>query len=252
MILPREVTFLYSDFDEFSGDGSVFFESENYPSIVALQKAYPVIRAELEGYIKGEVVISAKNPNAPQVNYSESWQNAYFMNYMWEFKKTRKLFPETYRLLKSHRDITLAGIATLEAGGRLFPHCGESNAIIRCHMGLKVPGTLPDCGLRVGDQQKGWDEGKIICFNDAFNHEAWNNTSERRIILLFDIMKPEYMKHRVRVCAYSLGIASVRYVCETLKIDRTIPLWLRKVLIWPFFISWLVYLHVQNLLISKN
>lgn len=252
MILPSGVTFLYSDFDEFTGKEPVFFESTDYPSIASIEKAYPIIKAEIEKYIKGEVVIPAKNPNAPQVNYADSWQNAYFMNYMWEFPKTRKLFPETYRLLKSHPDITLAGIATLESKGRLFPHCGESNAIIRCHMGLKVPADLPECGLRVKDEKRGWTEGKVICFNDSYNHEAWNNSPEKRVILLFDIMKPEYMKHRVRVCAYSLGIASVRYLCEVTKIDRSIPLWLRKLFIWPFFLFWLAYIHTQNLLNSKK
>ena len=46
-------------------------------------------------------------------------------------------------------------------------------------------------GLRVGNETRQWREGELLIFDDSFEHEARNPTGELRIILLFDIWRPE-------------------------------------------------------------
>ena len=247
MLLDRRIHFFYSDYSKYESAEPVFYNAANFPVVKAIENSYETIRQEVLPYINGEVKIDASNPNAPDANYPDIWKHAYFMNYLWQFRPARKLFPKTYEILKQHKEITLAGIASLEAGGKLLAHVGETNAIIRCHLGLKIPGSLPECGLRVKDEYRGWTEGKIICFNDAFNHEAWNLTGEKRFILIFDIIRPEFARYRMWVCAYSLGIASSRYLLQLLRIKRNLPDAVRAFLVYPFAITWWIYLRLQPL-----
>lgn len=251
MVAPG-VKFIYSDHAVYESDEPVIYDLHTHPAIQDIRQHFSRIREEVEPYMQGKIQADVHNPNAPNVNYPNTWKHLYFMNYMLEYAAARKLFPFTYSLLKKHPEITLAGIASLEAGGRLFPHSGETNAIVRCHLGIKIPGSLPDCGLRVKDEHRSWIEGDVVCFNDAFNHEAWNLTTEKRYILLFDIMRPEFMPQKTRICAYALALATVRYLAELAKVDKQLPMFIRKVVILPFFLFWYLFLQLQPLWLSDQ
>ncbi len=76
----------------------------------------------------------------------------------------------------------------LRAGARIAPHTGTHNARLICHLPLIVP---PNCGFRVGNQVRQWDEGKLLIFDDTIEHEAWNDSDQDRVVLIFDIWRPE-------------------------------------------------------------
>jgi aspartyl/asparaginyl beta-hydroxylase (cupin superfamily) len=76
----------------------------------------------------------------------------------------------------------------LAAGARIPPHTGATNARLVCHLPLIVP---PNCGFRVGNETRRWEEGKLLIFDDTIEHEAWNDSGEDRIVLIFDIWRPE-------------------------------------------------------------
>jgi aspartyl/asparaginyl beta-hydroxylase (cupin superfamily) len=250
-MINSKVRFLYSDFAKYESDEPVLYDLSTHPAVIDLKRNFSKIVEEMRPYMMGEVKVNTNNPNAPNINYPDTWKHLYFMNYMLEYPAGRKLFPFTYSILKSHPEITLAGIASLEGGGRLFPHSGETNAIIRCHLGLKIPGKIPECGIRVKDQHISWVEGDVISFNDAFNHEAWNLTKEKRYVLLFDVMRPEFIKQQKEICAYALSIASIRFVAEKLKIDEHLPLFVRKLAIAPTYMFWCIFLTIQNIWFDK-
>ncbi len=67
-------------------------------------------------------------------------------------------------------------------------HTGESNARLVVHLPLIVP---EKCGtLRVGFEEREWKVGEALIFDDSIEHEAWNNSDELRVVLLFDIWHP--------------------------------------------------------------
>lgn len=71
---------------------------------------------------------------------------------------------------------------------RIPPHNGLVNTRLICHLPLIVP---PGCGFRVGNETRHWQEGKAWVFDDSFDHEAWNDSDQTRVILLFEIWRPE-------------------------------------------------------------
>jgi tetratricopeptide (TPR) repeat protein len=76
----------------------------------------------------------------------------------------------------------------LRAGARITPHTGTHNTRLVCHLPLIVP---PNCRFRVGNEVREWAEGKLLIFDDTIEHEAWNDSAEDRMLLIFDIWRPE-------------------------------------------------------------
>ena len=44
-----------------------------------------------------------------------------------------------------------------------------------------------------------WEEGKVLVFDDSFEHEAWNDSEAPRVVLIFDIWHPDLSKGEVKL-----------------------------------------------------
>jgi len=58
------------------------------------------------------------------------------------------------------------------------------------HLGLIVPEPRDQLAIRVGTQVCHWEEGRALIFDDAYEHEAWNRTTQPRVVLFVDFQKP--------------------------------------------------------------
>ncbi|MGA2343371.1 MAG: aspartyl/asparaginyl beta-hydroxylase domain-containing protein [Steroidobacteraceae bacterium] len=76
----------------------------------------------------------------------------------------------------------------LRPGARIPPHHGFTNARLIGHLPLIVP---PGCALRVGNETRAWREGEVLLFDDSIEHEAWNRSERSRVVLIFDVWRPE-------------------------------------------------------------
>ena len=62
------------------------------------------------------------------------------------------------------------------------------NTRLICHVPLVVP---PGCWFRVGNERREWRKGEAWVFDDTIEHEARNPTGQDRVVLIFDIWRPE-------------------------------------------------------------
>ena len=76
----------------------------------------------------------------------------------------------------------------LKAGARIAPHTGMFNTRLVCHLPLIVP---PRCTFRVGNEVRERREARLFIFDDTIEHEAWNDSDQDRVVLIFDIWRPE-------------------------------------------------------------
>lgn len=83
----------------------------------------------------------------------------------------------------------------LKGGARIAAHNGMYNTRLVCHLPLIVP---PKCGFRVGNEVRQWQEGKLMVFDDTIEHEAWNESGEDRVVLIFDVWRPELSERERR------------------------------------------------------
>jgi hypothetical protein len=72
-------------------------------------------------------------------------------------------------------------------GTTLTPHCSWDGFRMRLHLGLRIP---EGCGIRVGSESRHWQPGRVLAFHDSFEHETWNRSQERRVVLIVDCWHP--------------------------------------------------------------
>jgi aspartyl/asparaginyl beta-hydroxylase (cupin superfamily) len=76
----------------------------------------------------------------------------------------------------------------LKPGAHIAPHTGFLNCRLICHLPLIAP---PGCRLRVGNDEREWRQGKAWVFDDTIEHEARNSSDQTRVVLIFDVWRPE-------------------------------------------------------------
>ena len=76
----------------------------------------------------------------------------------------------------------------LRPRSRIPAHTGMINTRLICHLPLIVP---PGCRFRVGDETREWQVGRMMAFDDTVEHEAWNDGGHDRLVLIFDVWRPE-------------------------------------------------------------
>ena len=81
-------------------------------------------------------------------------------------------------------------------------------------MGLFIPYENNSCAIKVNNEVKHWQQGKILGFTDAYDHEAWNKTDKKRIILLFDILKPEYLSKKNKICGVVISSLYIQQIAN--------------------------------------
>ncbi len=222
--MMAKLAFFYDDADEYvSDDPAVYPDPGQFPEVRYVLRHFATIRDEVSGYLDGTLDIPYAHPSPPKMNGPQVWKNIYFKNYLVPYRLGRTHFPRTFRLFADRPEFTLAGITRLAPGGRLLSHCGETNAVIRCHVGLRVPGTLPTVGMRVRGETIGWQEGQAFAFTDAYQHEVWNDADAPRYVLAFDIVRPELRRWQRAICAYVLAIQGTRFVLERLGVFSATP-----------------------------
>jgi aspartyl/asparaginyl beta-hydroxylase (cupin superfamily) len=62
------------------------------------------------------------------------------------------------------------------------------NTRLICHLPLIVPSG---CRLRVGNHIRAVEPDRLMVFDDSIEHEAFNDSDATRVVLLFEIWRPD-------------------------------------------------------------
>jgi aspartate beta-hydroxylase len=108
------------------------------------------------------------------------------------------LFPVTTEIVEQIPEATTLGpgvvtLSWLHPDTHVVPHCGGTNARLRVHLGLRVPTGV---SIRVGEEERSWQEGGCLVFDDSFEHEVWHRGTADRIVLLLDVPFPGLTKEQ--------------------------------------------------------
>lgn len=160
-----------------------------------------ILRNNSSDIINDLKILWQKGDNGLMKNYGDdglqfppkTWSKLVFKVWGLQNKAVCNRFPQLAALINAYPEITSCFISKTLAHSEIKPHCGETNATIRIHLGLKVPiSNIEQCGLKVGNQKIAWEEGKTIGFYDAHKHTVWNKTDDDRYILIVDVIRPEF------------------------------------------------------------
>ena len=91
--------------------------------------------------------------------------------------------------------ILRGGYSAVDAAAHLAPHCGMTNAQLKMHVGLVVPrdaATGAACArMRVGNETRAWEEGRVLFFDDSWEHEVWNDCDATRAVFQLVFVHPD-------------------------------------------------------------
>lgn len=176
-----------------------FYESKNHDWAQLIEGSYEELRTEVYSIIDGSG-FSPRSYFIEELSGEMGWKTYSFKTWGIRVKKALKSARLLRDLLDKYPQIVSVSINILDAKSTIKPHYGDSNTFYRCHLGIEIPDSLPACGFKVNDEHAYWEEGKLLMFCDGNKHEAWNNTKKRRVILLFDVIKDEYINKKFTIC----------------------------------------------------
>jgi aspartate beta-hydroxylase len=151
-----------------------FYERSDFPWLDAIEAATDDIRAEWLAVASGDAFYL--------------WQNGELN------EDNAALCPQTMAALTNAPLAQIPGhspsvlFSPMPAGTHVAPRNGPTNTRLQVHLPLVAPGK---CRLRVGNDVREWQAGRAWVFDDSMEHEAWNDGDQARVVLQFDIARPE-------------------------------------------------------------
>jgi len=178
-----------------------FYERGEFAWLPAVEAALPAMQSELQEVVADErefdpYVVAAPGRPAPnnQLLNDPSWGAWYLWQNGAPVAGHAERCPATMAAL-GHAPMPvikgrspMALYSLLKPGTHIAPHHGMLNTRLICHVPLIAP---EGCALRVGSETRTWREGETLIFDDSFEHEASNRGASTRIVLLFEIWRPE-------------------------------------------------------------
>ncbi len=165
--------------------GEPWHEPDAHPWTRVLEDAHAAIRAEATAQ-----PLPLLRHDADKLS-GGTWDVGYVQYMGRPVAENRARFPETTRVLDAlpgFRGTGHAYFSVLAPRAHIQPHCGPINAWLRCHLGIVVP---EGCRMRVGDETRSMQEGRCLVFDDAFEHEVWNDGDRERLMLIIDFWHPD-------------------------------------------------------------
>lgn len=199
LYLQQPTAYLYPELPQVQ-----FYDPAQFNWAPAIEAAAASIREELitllttstdkfRAYIQSDISSIPLEANKALLN-NKDWSVLGLCEQGWVVPDVVKRCPRTWEAVLKAPLPRISGwgptvvFSMLKAGAHIAAHTGMFNTRLICHLPLMVP---PGCRFRVGNDVREWEEGKLLIFDDTVEHEAWNDGSEDRVVLIFDIWRPE-------------------------------------------------------------
>ena len=214
----------------YPGNEPWLYNPAEYAWAKIIEEHWTEVKDEVSNLIKEEDdKFIAGSKLYENIDTKQGWSAILFL--FWGTKVSGQLYkkcPKLARYVNNIPGVVSLSISRLAPNATLAEHSGDTNAIIRCHLGVEIPASLPACGFKVNGEEVSWSEGKFMMFNDAYRHSAWNNTDKRRIILIMDVVRPEFMKSKNLICAFILT-RHVSYLYDKIRLIRIMPVFIKTI-----------------------
>jgi beta-hydroxylase len=127
--------------------------------------------------------------------YNKGW-DVIGLKYQGKHREFRDMFPKTCEIFDSVKTpgIPTYGFSIMRPGCEIKPHKGYTELqgpVLRGHLCLT---TNPDSRLVVNDEERNWEVGEFLIFDDLNLHAAYNRGTTDRVVVLFDFSR--YYKNK--------------------------------------------------------
>lgn len=182
-----------------------FYDKNDFPFLLKLEENFQVICEELLSLLENQQENQWLKtfPNYVISEQEKAWKVFTFLFFQMKSLKHAQLCPKSAELIYSISEIISCDFSFMESKTHILPHKGYTKMVLRCHLPLIVPAN-EKCAIRVGEETHVWKEGELVIFDDSFEHEAWNNSDDIRVVLMFDIPNPNWNYSADEISAYKI------------------------------------------------
>lgn len=186
------------------------YDNATFPWAAEIEKEWPAIREELDQILRRKDELPSFHDistDVKEISSDADWKTFFLLGFGLKSAQNIRACPETWRIMNKIPGLTTVMFSIFEPGKHLPPHRGPYNGVLRMHLGLIVPDQPDKLGIRVGNRTCHWEEGKVLIFDDSYEHEAWNHTDQTRVVLFVDFVKPmKFPARLVNWCLMNLAI----------------------------------------------
>ncbi|HEX5258924.1 MAG TPA: aspartyl/asparaginyl beta-hydroxylase domain-containing protein [Sphingomicrobium sp.] len=203
-----------------------FHDREQFPGLHLLKQASDAIRAEFGALIAAEAAEMVPYVQFPdrvplrqwkELNNNPKWTAIHLLQNGWPVEVNARHCPRTMEAISKMDQPQVPGASPVAMFSLLAPrthipaHSGATNTRLVCHLPLIVP---PNCRFRVGATTREWRVGEAFVFDDTIEHEAWNDSDELRVVLIFDVWPPALGPGDRRTAAAVIGATNANFVAS--------------------------------------
>jgi ornithine lipid ester-linked acyl 2-hydroxylase len=170
-----------------------FLDPDAFAWVARLEAHWGEIRAELDEVLRRRDDL----PNFQDISTDQAtitdddrWKTYFLFGYGFKSVGNCGRCPRTAELLEQVPGMTTAMFSILSAGKHIEAHRGPYRGVLRYHLGLRIPEPASAAGISVGGEVRHWAEGKSLLFDDGYEHFAWNDTDDLRVVLFVDVIRP--------------------------------------------------------------
>jgi beta-hydroxylase len=170
-----------------------FVDNGHFPFLKEFEDRWEEIQAEARAVLKFREQIPAFqeiSPDQYRIATADNWKTLFLYGFGNKLETNCKQVPVTAGIIGRAPEIHTAFFSILTPGYHIPAHTGVTKGILRAHLGLIIPREREKCRIRVGDQVRNWEAGKVFVIDDTYDHEVWNDTGEERVVLLLDFNRP--------------------------------------------------------------
>lgn len=164
-----------------------WYNTGNYPFIAKMEAGYEDIKSELLHNLQDRPeLFTGETEN---LHVGGDWTELRLKSSGYGFTEHTKHFERTMRHIRGcGQEFTSIKFSAIQPGTHIRVHTGPSNERLRLHLTLIHEGGAR---IRVGTEWHTWEEGKMIMFDDSWEHEVVHTGDSVRVVLIMDIWHPE-------------------------------------------------------------
>ena len=163
-----------------------------------LEANVEVISKEFEQLRSSDTAVSYQERLKTSADSKGDWKALYLMDEGVWGSSSSTMCPVTHSLLQQlpvcESSFGYVYFSVLSAHTSIDPHCGATNAKLRLQLPLVSCGQkkalFSDCFVTVNGEERRYEPGKAIVFDDSFTHSVRNHGDSERVVLLVDLWHP--------------------------------------------------------------
>ena len=166
---------------------------ERFAFTAALESDWQAVRDEAAQVLRfrGAIPLFEEiSTDQRSISRTNTWRTFFLYGFGEPIAGACRQAPRTAALLSRIPNLQTAFFSILEPGSHIPPHRGLTKGLLTCHLGLIAPADRRNCRIRIEDQYRHWEEGRVFIFDDTRTHEVWNATQETRVVLLLHVDRP--------------------------------------------------------------